>query len=158
MKLIIYFTKTNTTKKVAYLLADKIGCCDVVDGTKISNIDLSSYDSIIIGTYIRINKPNKKFIRLIKKLKGRSIKINCFLISANKYKKNEYITSVYKYLSEASLVSYFGGELNTTEARGLTKIVLEACIKDFKDKSLSLPALDLLEIEFFAEKIKNGQF
>lgn len=57
------FYKANTTKKVAYLLADKIGCCDLVDGKKISNIYFLSYDSIIIGTYIR----------LIKKLKGRSI-------------------------------------------------------------------------------------
>lgn len=157
MNLIIYFSKTNTTKKAAYLLADKLENCEIIDGNKIDKIDFHQYDSIIIGTYIRMNKPNNKFLKLIKKIKRSNYKnYNCFIVSANKYKKNEYITNLNKYFSENSLIDYFGGELNVEESKGLTKILIEACIKDFYDKNLELPSLDLLEIEEYAYKIKNG--
>lgn len=156
MKIIIYFGNLGSTEKAALLLKSKLVDCDIQDGTKIKKIDFSQYDEVIFGTNVRMNKFNKKFNKYYKKF----VKLNYegivdLFIVAGGADKSGYFKSATQMIPNVGKLAFFGGEFDTTNAKGLSKVILESCIKDFKSKGLDLPKLDLNAIDAFAQEINN---
>ncbi|MCM1130063.1 MAG: flavodoxin domain-containing protein [Roseburia sp.] len=155
MKLILYFGHTGTTKKASQLLAEQFKDCTIINGMEKNKIEYSSYDTIIFGVNIHMGKLNKSFCKVIKKLtkKGISAKFACFIIAADSHQKTKYMNLAQESLPQDAYIGFFGGELDPTRARGLTKAIIQSCINQFLNQGLPLPTLDMTAIKDFAEHI-----
>lgn len=130
--IIVYATKNGTTKKAAEMLAAKLGECDVVDIAK-QSFDLAKYDTVIIGSNIRMGTVDKKIsmlmLRFIKVLVEKKVAV--FLCNCFEENTKEYIThNVPPQLLE-KLITYqsFGGELDMNALHGTDKLVAKMVTK-----------------------------
>lgn len=156
MKLILYYGHTGTTKKAAHLLADLLKDCTLADGMTKNKIDYTKFDGIIFGVNVRGGKLNKRFIKFYKKLKKKNneISTSCFIIAADEHQKIKYMNQAKELLKEDSYIGFFGGELDPTRAKGLTKSIIQTCIAKYKEQDLPLPSLHQEAIEDFAYHVK----
>ena len=114
--LIVYASKSNNKEKCAYKLAKELKLVDVVNLSSNNSIDLSNYETIIIGGYIRMGLLSKKVKRFIKNnesiLKNKNVAyfICCgFIENKEKYFKD----NINSYMLDNSIIyDSFGGELN----------------------------------------------
>ncbi|MBN1798943.1 MAG: hypothetical protein JW822_10215 [Spirochaetales bacterium] len=124
--LIIYGTRKGCTKKCANILAKKINA-RVVDIKKAYQINLSDYNTVIIGSSIRIGK-------IVKKLKNWTSKnqkdlltkqIGFFICSGDT--KQNYIEMNYpaQLVEHAFATAYFGGELNIEDFGAIMRFMLK---------------------------------
>lgn len=69
--IILYSTREGQTHKIAQFMAEQmdVGTCELVDLHQAHNLDLSSYDNIIIGASIRYGHFNKKLYQFIEQNK-----------------------------------------------------------------------------------------
>lgn len=155
MKLILYFGHTGTTKKAAYLLAEKLKDCTLADGMVKNKIEFAAFDTIIFGVNVHMGKLNKKFLKFYKKLKKKelSAQFACFIVAGDEHQKTKYMNLAKDILPEESYIGFFGGELDPTRAKGLTKSMIQFCMKEFIDRDLPLPTLKMDAIIDFAEHI-----
>ncbi len=132
--LIIYASKTGTTKKCAALLAANLGAencdiCSVYDDLP----EVSGYDCIIIGSYIRMGVLDKKIISFISGNSEALFKMpfGIFLCGCLEDKLQD---AIIKNLSEELLnhalcVDYFGGELHQECYKGIEKLFAKSITK-----------------------------
>ncbi len=154
MKLILYFGQTGTTKKAAEMLQKQLPDSLIFDGTKKLK-DFSSIDTIILGSHIHMGKLHKGFKKKMKKLakKKLNVRYHAFIVSANANEKGKYMNLAREILPEDAYIGYFGGELDPARAKGITKMVIQECIRRLQEQNISLPQLDELAIEDFVEHI-----
>lgn len=131
--LIIYTSKTGTTKKCANLLKEKLNDVDIANIKSLNN-DLNSYDLIIIGTPIRIgliDKNIKKF--LINNLDILKTKKTAYFICCG-FKENylKYFEQNFpqELLDSALIYDTFGGELNLEKQKGFDKFIVKMVSKN----------------------------
>ncbi|MDE5714944.1 MAG: hypothetical protein K2I42_02320 [Anaeroplasmataceae bacterium] len=157
MKAIIYFGHLGSTRKAGEYLKNLLKDTDIFDGNSIKKVDFSPYDTLILGINVRMGKLNKKFIKFIKKLQKRnsSIETHAYIVAADKNLKSTYIHMARGYLSTNSYVIYAGGELDSSNAKGLSKAVIEHCIAQFKAEDLELPTLDFNSLDAFAIELEE---
>lgn len=132
--LIIYSTKTGTTKKCAALLAANIGAdsCDLVEiGEKIP--PLSDYECVAIGSYVRMGVIDKKISAFLQKNKAElfKMKFGLFICCALADKISEAITKNFsdEFMDNAVIIDCFGGEIQADKIRGMDKIVVNSIIR-----------------------------
>ncbi|MDE7264052.1 MAG: hypothetical protein K2N64_05275 [Anaeroplasmataceae bacterium] len=152
MKAILSFGNTGTTLKAANLLQERLPDSVVYDGMKKNKLNFEEIDTLLFGINIRMGRLNKSFKKTFKKLQKKNLNISygAFVVAANEHERNKYMNLVQELLPEDSYVGFFGGELNPVNAKGVTKRVIMACIKDLEDQKLPLPSLNLDAIEDFA--------
>lgn len=135
--LIIYASKTTTTKKCANLLKEKLNDVDI-SNIKSLNIDINNYDLIIIGSPIRmglIDKNIKKF--LINNLDILKSKKAAYFICCS-FKENylKYFEQNFpqELLDRALIYDTFGGELDLEKQKGFDKFIVKMVSKNNPQK------------------------
>lgn len=132
--LIVYATKTGTTKKCAALLAANLG----IDSCALWNMadgepDLSGYDALVFGSPLRMGVIDKKMAAFLEKKKAEVLerRFGIFLCGCLEEKVSEAITKNFseEFLEKARSVEYFGGELSAEKTRGLEKLVIRSLFK-----------------------------
>lgn len=132
--LIVYATKTGTTKKCAALLAANLGiesCAlwNMADGEP----DLSGYDGLVFGSPLRMGVIDKKMAAFFQKKKAEILerRFGIFLCGCLEEKVSEAITKNFSedFLEKARSVEYFGGELSAEKSKGLDKLVIRSFFK-----------------------------
>lgn len=147
--LIIYASKTTTTKKCANLLKEKLNDVDI-SNIKSLNIDINNYDLIIIGSPIRmglIDKNIKKF--LINNLDILKSKKAAYFICCG-FKENylKYFEQNFpqELLDRALIYDSFGGELDLEKQKGFDKFIVKMVSKNNPQKE---------EIKILTKNIAN---
>ncbi len=132
--LIIYSTKTGTTKKCAALLAANIGAdsCDMVEISE--NIPaLSDYECVVVGSYVRMGVMDKKISAFLQKNKEElfGMKFGLFLCCCLADKVSEAIEKNFseEFMDHAAIIDCFGGELPKDKIKGMDKIIVNSIIK-----------------------------
>ena len=132
--LIIYATKSGTTKKCAALLAANLGiesCAlwNMADGEP----ELSDYDCLVFGSPLRMGVIDKKISAFLQKKKAEILerRFGLFLCGCLEEKVSEAITKNFSedFLEKARSVEYFGGELSAEKGKGLEKLVIRSFFK-----------------------------
>lgn len=154
---IIYATKNGATKKIAEMISEKLGGCDIFN-IENDTFDLSKYDTVIIGSNIRMGTVNKNISRLmlqfIKPLTQleRAFFLSCAFIEneAGYFERN-----VPPQLLKGSVAAMaLGGELDKKKLKGVDKMVANMVTKADKEKNTHrIIALDKDRIEQFVDKI-----
>jgi len=132
--LIIYSSKTGTTKKCAALLAANIGAdsCDLFEISE-EIPDISGYECVAIGSYVRMGVIDKKISAYLKKHKEElfGTKFGLFICSCLADKVSDAITKNFseEFMDHAAIIDSFGGELPADKIKGMDKIVVNSIIK-----------------------------
>lgn len=156
MILILYFGHTGTTKWVAECLKEQLENVELLDGRKQKISNLMDYDTIILGTNIRMGKLNKHFVKWLKKYKTNlNSSIFAYAVGADSSKKKTYLTMLEQILPTGSASYFVGGRLDPSAAKGLSKKVIESCIAELKKRDLELPSLSMSTIEQLAAEVKK---
>ncbi|MBQ5328074.1 MAG: hypothetical protein J6J15_02700 [Oscillospiraceae bacterium] len=132
--LIIYSSKTGTTKRCAALLAANIGAdsCDLFEiSEKIP--DISDYECVVIGSYVRMGVIDKKISAFLQKHKEElfETKFGLFICSCLADKVSDSITKNFseEFMDHAAIIDSFGGELPADKIKGMDKIIVNSIIK-----------------------------
>ncbi|HPF82556.1 MAG TPA: flavodoxin domain-containing protein [Bacilli bacterium] len=153
-KLLVYTSKTGTTKKCTNMIKDSINNLTIIDLDK-QNINIDDYDIILIGSPIRmgmISKKIKKFINnnynilLTKKI--------AFFICCGFDENMEtyYSQNIPKDLLAISFAhTSFGGEMEIEKQKGFDKFIANMVSKKDDRK----PSLNNSNIDSFITKIKE---
>ena len=157
---IVYATRNGSTAKAAKMLSEKLGGCDLVNIAK-EGFDLAKYDTVIIGSYIRMGTVDKNISRLM--LQYISVLIekktafficNCFGKDAWDYIKHNVPPQL---LSTMTIADSFGGELDVDALHGFDRIIATKVIKaDWEKGVIRKFSLDEENIENFADKVISG--
>lgn len=146
---IVYTSKTGTTKKCVDMLLERLDDAVSVDLEK-ESVDISTYDMIIIGSPIRIgmmNKNVKKFIDEnieILKNKKYAFFICCGFVDSYKKYYEENIPS--ELLEGAIFYDTFGGEMALDKQKGFDKMVVKMVSKKIKNVS---------DIKILEDRVEN---
>ena len=132
--LIIYSSKTGTTKKCAALLAANIGAdsCDLFEISE--NIpEISGYECVAIGSYVRMGMIDKKVAAFLQKHKEElfGTKFGLFICSCLSDKVSDAITKNFseEFMDHAAIIDHFGGELKKDSIKGFDKLVVNSLLK-----------------------------
>ena len=156
--IIIYSTKTETTKKCANILAQNLKDAATANINTIQNEDIQKYDLIIIGTPIRIGLIDKKIKNFI--LKNQKIlktkKTAYYICCAfNENWKQYFEQNIPKEILENAITyNTFGGELNIEKQKGIDKLICKIVTKNM-DKTRQIKILNE-NIQNFINICKNS--
>lgn len=151
--LIVYASKNGTTEKCAYKLANILKLVEVVNLNSTYNIDLDDYETIIIGSNIRMKSFSKRVKKFIKD--NRVILLNkkvaYFICCAYQENKGQYFdTNIPKDLLEKAIIyDTFGGEIPINKCNLFDKML----IKSFNDKQKNEVKINQDNIKTFAQII-----
>ncbi len=155
---IVYATKTQTTEAAAQMLSRELGGCDVIDINK-QSFDLSKYDTVIIGSYIRMGTVDRSiskfmlaFIKRLVEIKTAFFICNCFENNAEDYIQHNVPPQLLKTMvSTAS----FGGELDIKKLHGFDRLAAKAVSNADREKGIHREfTINEKSVKEFAKKIK----
>lgn len=132
--LIIYSSKTGTTKKCAALLAANIGAdsCDIFEISE-KLPDISNYECVVIGSYVRMGMIDKRISSYLQKNKEElfKTKLGLFICSCLADKISDAITKNFseEIMDNALIIDSFGGEIPLDKIKGMDKIIINSIIK-----------------------------
>ncbi len=151
--LIAYATKRGFTKKCAELLSEKLdGTVEIADIKNSKNVDVSSYENIIIGGSVYMGKIRKEVPdfcdRNMDKLLNKNIGLFICGLAEGEVVKDELEACFPDKLSGKALaVDIFGGEYNFDKMNFIEKTI----IKKIANTTENQEVLHLDRIEKFAE-------
>lgn len=132
---IVYSTKSGSAKRCAALLAANLGIdnCDLYD-IKDGIPDLSAYDFLIAGSYIRMAKINKKIIKLINKNED-SIPFALFFCGMIESGFAKILTKNFseETINKSICTDFFGSDYKPENYHGIEKFVMDVLIKAAED-------------------------
>lgn len=156
--LILYSGHLGTTQKAAYELSVMLGKKIEVLSTKPKKkIDFNTYDAVIFGSNVRMFHLNKRFRKYAKKWVATTTqkKAYAFIVGANTEKSAAYVDHARTILGEQSFIVFAGGELNTSNASGFAKGVIESVRESILKKGEPLPSLNIEALQKLADVIKT---
>lgn len=163
--LILVCGNLGSTLKCAEILKRRLNgdsCILQADDTaevKAALAEKDEFDALIIGTNIRMGKPNKKFRKWAKIIrKNLSDKqIYVYMLCAWGEKSDLYIQKIRKILPCAKQIIYAGGVLNAEQATGFVRDLVVDIRKDFVNNGRQLPAIYRKSLESFADSLNKNR-
>ncbi len=154
---IVYASKTGATKKAALMLSEKLGGCDTVDISS-QSFDLAKYDTVIIGSYIRMGTVDRNISRLMLSYISVLVEKKTAFFICNCFEKNaeDYISHNVppQLLEKMTVTATFGGELDVNVLGGFDRLVAKKVIKADREKGVYRKfSLNSGNITEFAKKI-----
>lgn len=125
--LILYSTKTGSSKKCAALIAANLNAqdCDVADING-SVPDLSGYDAFIAGSYIRMGRMDRKIVSFIKKhaddMPFGIFACGCF---PDRFSENIVRDFPDDILEKAAAVDFLGSETSYDYLKGADRVLVK---------------------------------
>lgn len=156
--LIAYASKSGNTEKCAKELAKFFPTASLVNLLK-DTPDLNKYDTIILGSGIRMGMIHKKVKQLLlsskEELKNKKYAFflsNGFIDQTEGQLKQNLPEEL---LIHAICADSFGGELNLSNLKGMDKFITKMILKSQQGKDAPVPTIDRERMQHFAEKIKQ---
>ena len=125
--LIVYASKTGTTENCARKLQLKLRNTTVIDITE-QKVDLSPFDTVIIGSPIRMGKINKQLKKFLIKHKAqlKNKKTAYFICCAFTENYERYFKEniPQELLNSAITYNTFGGEMDVNKQKGIDRFIV----------------------------------
>jgi len=166
--LIAYSSKSGTTRECAEELAKKLSPqVPTLANLDESFPDMTSYELVIVGGYVRMGKISKNAVRYIKEneaILGETM--HAFFICCGDPESTEcyFQRSIPRPLLDNSISNMsFGGDLRIKEQKGLDKIWAKMILSSIKNNNISenmneemaIPAVVPENISRFADEIRH---
>ena len=157
---IIYSSKNGTTKTCAEMLAQKLNNAELVDIRKVKGLNLSTYDTVVVGSSIRMGQVNKKIKIFCEENSDVLLSKNLGLFICSGMEENinkDFNTNFRKDLIEnCTYKAWFGGEIDLKKAKGIDKLIVGMVVKMIEnDGHKTYPKINEKNNEEFAKIMKN---
>lgn len=154
---IIYAGHLGSTKKAAEIIAKKLGKTDIYNAADKFLPELESYENVIFGFNVRMNRLNAKTLNKAKKLKKRLYgkKVYSYIVCVREENEDYYMYKAMKKIPGTVKSVCLGGVLNPSCASSLARKVVAQLIEEFRREGKPLPKLDREKAECFADEIIN---
>jgi len=152
MILIAYFSKTGITREAAEILADLLPSSKLVDLAQ-NTPSLEDYDSVIIGSGIRVGTINKAIIEFLDKNKAAlsSKKYGIFISNCFADSTDTILATIPEAIRNgAAWMGSVGGQIDVSRLKGLDKMVAKAMTKSLKEGQKISEELDRAALEELA--------
>lgn len=157
-KVIVYETKSGTTKNAAELLKEQLPDIEVIN-IKEQTPAINDYDLIVFGGAYYAGALNRKLKKYIKKnkesLANKKYAFYICCVSEDDYKEVLIKNLGEEIVNNAVITECFGYEVNTKNAKGFTKFILKIMEKAMRKENKPLQNLHKDKIQNFAKIIKS---
>lgn len=154
--LIAYASNNSTTEKCAQILAEKLPGANIINLAK-GRVNISDYDTIIIGSCIRFNNIHGAVIDFIKENLNLLMKKNTaiYLCCGFPEKANQYLLHNFpkKLLNKCVSIQCFGGRLKVKPYKLYDKLVMKTVEKNFKLSNREFTDIDYDRIQDMTDEI-----
>ena len=170
MKIVIaYSSKSGTVRECAEDLAKRLAPNDVtLADLDTDTPDLTSFEIIIVGGYVRMGKLSKKMTRFISENQNllretmHAFFLCCGLPESTEYYFEKAIP--HDLINSSISNACFGGDLRVNKQKGLDKFIAKMIIKEIKNNNISedmndemaIPAVLPENISRFADEIRHS--
>ncbi len=156
--LIVYAGNNNTTEKCAQLLAGKLPDSHVVNLSR-SKVDVSDFDTVIIGSCIRFNNIHTAVVSFVRDNLDMLMKKNTaiYLCCGFPEKANQYLLHNFpkKLLNSSISIHCFGGRLAVKPYRLYDNLIMKTVKKNFKVENRDFTEIDYDSIQAMVDDISN---
>lgn len=157
---IIYSSKYGTTKTCAEMLAQRLSNAKLIDVRKTKGLTLSDYDTVIIGSSIRMGQVNKKIKKFCEENGDELISKNLGLFICSGMEENINkdfnVNFEKKLLQNCTYKAWLGGEIDLKKAKGIDKIIVGMVVKMFEnDGHKDYPKINENNIKEFAKTMSS---
>lgn len=165
MKLLIaYGSKTGSAREMAELLASELARHDVtLADLCVVRPDPASFDYVVLGTSIRMNRAQKCVQRYVKKYHDAlcSVPHTLFLCCAFSDQFDHYCAVAFprEVIETAEECVYFGGDLSLSRQRGmdkvLTRMLRNNILENEDEEGTFLPSLLPEHVRVLADRLRK---
>lgn len=156
--LILYSGHLGSTKKAAEYLASKLNGAEVMSTADKPKVNFDDYDVFVFGTNMRMFRLNKLFKKYASRAKKSHASTYVFVLGAEENNADKNVEKAKACVNNCKLAVYVGGVLDSTNAKGFTKSVIDNIVSQLKADGKSLPSIDYSKLDELADKInRNNQ-
>lgn len=160
--LIIYDTKTGTTKKCVDLIISELnGNADSVSIENIEKIDIKKYKKIVIGSYINASFASKRIKSFCNKYVDYLLTKQIYLFFSSYSTESKdvetYLSANFdkRLIDNAMFKDSLGGEFNMEKLKGFKKFFINMLIKGIEKDGKQMPKIKEENIEKLVNIINN---
>lgn len=155
---IVYVTRSGSTEQAALRLAELMGGAELINISKkkaASKCDISGYDTVIIGTPIRMGQLEQNVVSFVSNnrelLEGK--KLGFFILNFFTEHTEEYLETLFPTSLRAEKAS-FGALLDINRLHGMDKMMMKMVIK----QNGELPPAEINDeaIQIFAKAMMDN--
>ena len=154
---IVYSSKTGTALRCAQLLSQQLPDAAVIEARQA--VDLSRYDTIVLGGSIRAGRIGKGIRKFAQKnceaLLAKRVAI--FVCCASAEGADGYIRANFPepLVAHAAQTACFGGAYDLAKCKGFDRFVVKMAINMTKKANEPMPSIHEAAIAAFASALKN---
>lgn len=151
--LILYSGHLGSTRSAAEYLAKQLNGAEVLNAADKPKVNFADYDVIVFGTNMRMFRPNKLFKKYASKAKKSQAPAYVFVLGADDINAEKNVEKARACLNNCKHAVYVGGVLDSTNAKGFAKSVIDNIVNQLKIDGKPLPSIDYSKLDELAEKI-----
>lgn len=151
--LILYSGHLGSTRSAAEYLATRLNGAEVMSTADKPKINFADYDVIVFGTNMRMFRPNKLFKKYAAKAKKSQASAYVFVLGAEENNADKNVEKAKACVNNCKHAVYVGGVLDSTNATGFTKSVIDNIVNQLKVEGKPLPSINYSKLDELAEKI-----
>lgn len=151
--LILYSGHLGSTRSAAEYLATRLNGAEVMSTADKPKVNFADYDVIVFGTNMRMFRPNKLFKKYASKTKKSKASAYVFVLGADENNAENNVGKAKACVINCKHAVYVGGILDSTNAKGFAKSVIDNIVNQLKTDGKPLPSIDYSKLDELAEKI-----
>lgn len=151
--LILYSGHLGSTRSAAEYLAKQLNGAEVLSTAEKQKVNFADYDVVIFGTNMRMFRLNKLFKKYACRAKKTQANSYVFLLGADEKNAEKNAEKVKAYVNNCKLAVYIGGVLDSTNAKGFAKSVIDNIVSELNAEGKPLPSINYSKLDELAEKI-----
>lgn len=156
--LILHSGHLGSTKKAAEYLASKLNGAEVMSTADKPKVNFGDYDIMVFGTNMRMFRLNKLFKKYAARAKKSQANSYVFVLGADDKNAEKNVDKAKAYVNNCKSAVYVGGVLDSTNATGFAKSVIDNIVSELNAEGKSLPSIDYSKLDELADKInRNNQ-
>lgn len=156
---IIFCGNTGTCEVIANMISKKLNHnFDIFDTSKRFYIDFDEYDNFVLGTNVKFGKLNKRFYRLLNKMKEYTVNSQNYFVyicGADKDCAEEYIAKAREVIDVTCDYYFVGGEIKLSNLKGFNKLIAKSYLKQYNLKHQESPQIIFENIDKLVESLNN---
>lgn len=154
--LILYSGHLGSTRKASEYLASRLSGAEVVSTADKPKVNFADYDVIVFGTNMRMFRPNKLFKKYASKAKNSKANSYVFVLGADDKNAEKNVEKAKTYVNNCKLTVHVGGVLDSTNATGFAKNIIDDIVSKMNADGKPLPSIDYPKLDELADKINRG--
>lgn len=153
--LIMYSGHLGSTRSAAEYLATRLNGAEVMSTADKPKVNFADYDTVVFGTNMRMFRLNKLFKKHAARAKKSRANSYVFVLGADDKNAEKNVEKAKAYVNNCKSAVYVGGVLDSTNATGFAKSVIDNIVSELNAEGKPLPSINYSKLDELADKINR---